>query len=69
MHDKSDRTPQPTHRDIVSTWGIAALVILALFGVSKVNTVIQDPGASDVFIAAGQDGTPLPYYVAPTTPR
>ncbi len=52
-----DNSPQP-QRDLASTWGIAVLVILVMFGVSVFRSVALDPGEGDVYVASEDEGVP-----------
>ncbi len=55
MLDRNDRKPHPSYRDIVSTWAIAFLVILTLFGVSAIDTAAPPATGSDMHAAAESD--------------
>lgn len=58
MDDYGNHDPEPAGRDIVSTWGIAAMVIVALFAVSLFRTVTPDPGVGDVYTASERGAFP-----------
>ena len=60
MHNQRDHKTQPIHRDVLSTWGIAALMFLALFGVSKYHAGTGNPAGGDIYMASEEGGVPRP---------